>query len=97
MYQEEVGMVEKQKTEIDAELLERLRRRAREQGRHEGELLDEAVRRYLERPRSLGELFERVDRGQRERGVEPPSEEEALRLAVEEQHAWRRERRERAG
>lgn len=87
-------MVEKQTTEMSAGLLERLRRRAAEQGRPEGELLDEAVRRYLDRPRSLAELFERTDSGQRERGVEAPSEDEAMRLAVEEQHAWRRERRE---
>lgn len=84
-------------TEIDAKLLEELRCRAREQGRPEGVLLEEAVRRYLDRPGSLAELFKRIDRGQKERGVEPLSEEEAMRLAVEEQHAWRRERRERAG
>ncbi len=36
-------------------------------------------------------LFERIDRGQRERGVEPLSEEEAMRLANEELHAMRRE------
>jgi hypothetical protein len=79
--------------EISAELLEELRRRAREQGRPERELLDEAVKIYLERPGSLAELFEGIDRGQRERGVAPLSEDEAMRLAVEEQHAWRRERK----
>jgi hypothetical protein len=79
--------------EISAELLGELRRRAREQGRPERELLDEAVKIYLERPGSLAELFEGIDRGQRERGVAPLSEDEAMRLAVEEQHAWRRERK----
>jgi hypothetical protein len=79
--------------EISAELLEELRRRAREQGRPERELLDEAVKIYLERPGSLAELFEGIDRGQRERGVAPLSEDEAMHLAVEEQHAWRRERK----
>ena len=79
--------------EISPELLEELRRRAREQGRPERELLEEAVRSYLERPGSLAELFEGIDRGQRERGVAPLSEDEAMRLAVEEQHAWRRERK----
>jgi hypothetical protein len=79
--------------EISPELLEELRRRAREQGRPERELLDEAVKSYLERPSSLAELFEGIDQGQRERGVAPLSEGEAMRLAVEEQHAWRRERR----
>ena len=48
---------------------------------------------------SLEQLLEGVDRRQRERGVEPLSEEEATRLAVEEQHSLRREinRRTRAG
>jgi len=90
-------MAEKSRTEINTELLQELRRRAQEQGRSEGELLEEAVRRYLERPGSLSELFERIERGQRERGVKPLSDEEAMKLAVEEQHAWRRERRKRAG
>jgi nucleotide-binding universal stress UspA family protein len=90
-------MAEKSRTEIDTQLLQKLRRRAQEQGRPEGELLEEAVRRYLERPGSLSELFERIAQGQRERGVEPLSDEGAMKLAVEEQHAWRRERRERAG
>jgi hypothetical protein len=79
--------------EISPELLEELRHRAREQGRPERELLDEAVKSYLERPGSLAELFEGIDQGRRERGVAPLSEDEAMRLAVEEQHAWRRERK----
>ena len=73
--------------------MEELRRRAREQGRPERELLDEAVKSYLERPGSLAELFEGIAQGQRERGVAPLSEGEAMCLTVEEQHAWRRERR----
>ena len=97
-------MKEKARTEISTELLEELRRVAREQGRSETDVLEDAVRYYfrlaLDRALSdpdllkpnLSELFERVDREQRERGVEPLSEEEAMRLAVEEQHAWRRER-----
>jgi hypothetical protein len=80
-------------TEISPELLEELRRRAREQGRSERELLEEAVKSYLERPGSLAEMFEGIDQGQRDRGVAPLSESKAMRLAVEEQHAWRRERR----
>ena len=48
----------------------------------------------LKKPGSFEDLFERVERGRRERGVEPLSEEEAMRLANEELHAWRRERRE---
>ena len=45
------------------------------------------------RPGRLDELFERIDRGQQERGVEPICEKEAMRLADEELHALRRERR----
>lgn len=89
-------MVEKHKTEINAQLLEELRRMAKEQGRPEGELLEEAVRRYLlsERPGTLVELFEGADRWQRERGLDPLSDEEAMKLADEELHAMRRERRD---
>ncbi|MGH3106528.1 MAG: hypothetical protein ACRDM3_04935 [Rubrobacteraceae bacterium] len=56
-------------------------------------MLAEAVKSYLERPGSLAELFEGIDQGQRERSVAPLSEAEAMRLAVEEQHAWKRERK----
>lgn len=90
-------MTEKSRTEISTELLEELRRKAQDSGRPESELIDEAVRRYLDRPGSLAELFERVESRRKEQGVEPLSEDEAMKLAVEEQHAWRRERRESAG
>ena len=87
--------------EIDDKLLGEIRRLADEQGRPQREILDEAVLAYLRdralRSESLPELFERVERWRDAQGVEPLSEEEAMRLAVEEQHAWRRERRERAG
>lgn len=86
-------MVEKQKTEIDGELLEELRRSARAQGRTEGEVLEEAVRSYLGRPASLRDLFDEAERWQRERGVEPLTDEEAMELADEELRAARRERR----
>jgi predicted metallo-beta-lactamase superfamily hydrolase len=92
-------VAEKQKTEIDAGLLEELRHRAREQSRTEGELLEEIVRRYLvlapRRSDSFGEFFDKVERRQREEGVEPLSEEEAMQLANEELHAMRAEARER--
>ena len=91
-------MSEKQKIEIDAGLLEELRRKAREQDRTEGELLEEIVRRYLmlapRRSDSFGEFFEKAERRQREEGVEPLSEDEAMQLANEELHAMRRERKE---
>ncbi len=96
--QKEVVVAEKQKIEIDVGLLEELRRRACEQSRTEGELLEEIVRRYLvlapRRSDSFKEFFEKVERRQREEGVEPLSEDEAMELANEELHAMRRERRE---
>ena len=94
----EVTVAEKQKTEIDAALLEELRSRAREQSRTEGELLEEIVRRYLvltpRRSDSLEEFLDEVERRRRKEGVETLSEEEAMELANEELHAMRRERRE---
>ncbi len=91
-------MAEKQRTEIDAGLLEELRDRAHEQHRTEGELLEEIVRSYLvlapRRSNSLGGFFAGLERRRREEGVEPLSEEEAISLANEELHAMRRERRE---
>jgi hypothetical protein len=89
-------LAEKQRTEIDAGLLQELRARAHQQSRTEGELLEEIVRSYLvlapRRSNSLGEFFEGLER-RRERGVEPLSEEEAVSLANDELHAMRRERR----
>jgi hypothetical protein len=88
-------MAEKQRTFIDAGLLEELRARAHQQSRTEGELLEEIVRSYLvlapRRSNSLGEFFEGLERRRRERGVEPFSEEVAVSLANEELHAMRRE------
>lgn len=63
-------IAEKRTSEIDAGLLEELRRRAREQGHPEGDLLEEAVRRYLDRPGSLTELFERIDQGRSRCGLD---------------------------
>jgi hypothetical protein len=91
-------MAEKQRTEIDARLLEELRARALEQSRTEGELLEEIVRSYLvlapRRSNSLGEFLQGLERRRREEGLEPLSEEEAVSLANKELHAMRRERRE---
>jgi hypothetical protein len=90
-------MAEKQRTLIDAGLLEELRARAHEQSRTEGELLEEIVRTYLvlapRQSESLGAFFENLERRRREEDVEPLSEEEAIDLANEELHAMRRERR----
>ena len=84
--------------EISNELMEELRSVAREQGRSESEVMEDAVRRYVytNARTQFSEpelLFDRIDQWQREQGVEPLSEDEAMRLANEELHAWRRERR----
>ncbi len=82
------------RAEVDGDLLAEVRRMADEQGRSERELLDEAVRTYLLRRRAgLKELFEDAARRQRKRVLDPLSDEEAMRLANDELHAMRRERR----
>ncbi|MBA2376473.1 MAG: hypothetical protein M3494_11890 [Actinomycetota bacterium] len=42
---------------------------------------------------TMKEFFVEIERWQRERGVEPLSDEEAMEFAVEELHAMRRERK----
>lgn len=52
------------------------------------------MRTYLLRRRAgLKELFEDAARWQRERGIDLLSDEEAMRLANDELHAMRRERK----
>lgn len=88
-------IVERTETKIDRALLEAVRARAAKEGRGEAEVIEDAVKRYLAgRRRDLPKIFDSIERYQREQGVEPLSEEEAMKLAVEEQRAWRRERRE---
>ncbi|CAN5277293.1 hypothetical protein BH18ACT10_BH18ACT10_15720 [soil metagenome] len=75
--------------EVDGALMVKLRELADEQGRTQRELLDEAVRHYLKRsdPRRFEELLERMS------SRFDLSEDEAERLAYEELHAMRRERK----
>jgi len=75
--------------EIDEKLLAEIRRLAQEQGRSERELLDEAIRRYLERsdPRRFAELLKKMS------SRFDLDEDEAERIAYEELHAMRRERK----
>lgn len=94
------GAVERVETKISRNLMEAVREHARQEGRDSSEIIEEAVSRYLlrvrdaaKRPRDLLEVLDSMDRYRRERGIEPLSEEEAMRLAVEEQHAWRHGRR----
>ena len=75
----------------DPELLEELRRRARA-GSPRARIAGWGRQELPGASRSLAE-FEGIDQGQRERSVVPLSEGEAMRLVVEEQHAWRREHR----
>ncbi len=100
-------MPETQRTEVSTQLMEEVRRVAREQSRSESEVVDEAVALFLslrhrfvrgefaEEPSGgLKGFFEHVADWQRERGVEPLSDEEAAKLADEELRAMRKERRE---
>ncbi len=91
--------MERTETRIDRVLIERARERARREGREEFDVIEDALKRYLDRedaPRgtgreeTFGEILDGVADWQREHGVEPLSDEEAIRLAVEEQHAYRR-------
>jgi len=83
---------------MDRVLLEAVRARAVKEGRGEAEVIEDGVKRYLAgRRRDLTEIFDGIEHHQREQGVEPLSEGEAMKLGVEEQHAWRRERREQCG
>ncbi len=76
--------------------MEAVRARAVAENREDTEVIEEAIARYLkESSDGIVGVLDRMAEGRRRRGVEELSEEEAMRLAVEEQHAWRRERRER--
>ena len=89
--------MERTETKMNRELLEALRRRAAEEGREEYEVLEDVARYYLEHGNWAGitELIER-SRERRERaGIPEPSEDEAMRIAVAEQHAHRDEARKR--
>jgi Fe-S oxidoreductase len=80
-------------TRIDRELVERACERACREGRDESELIEDALRRYLDRDRrwaSLSESLENAHRRREAAGIPELSEEEAMRIAVEEQHAYRR-------
>lgn len=91
--------MERVETKISRDLMEAVEARASEEGRGSEEVVEDAVRSYLSghgrrSAKDPLEIFASIDRYQIEQGVEPLSEEEAMKLAVEEQHAWRRERRE---
>ena len=87
--------MERTETKIDRVLVERAREQARREGREESELIEEALRRYLSeagenrQPGISASLDSARERRERE-GIPEPSEEEAMRIAVEEQHAYRR-------
>lgn len=84
--------MERTETKMDRKLLEALRRRAAEEGRDEYEVLEDAARSYLSRSRaSITELIERARERRERSGVPELPEEEAMRIAVAEQHAHRSE------
>jgi hypothetical protein len=87
--------MERVETKISRDLMEAVKAQASKEGRDTEEVVEDAVKRYLMASSgSIVEVLERMAEGRRRRGVEELSEEEAMRLAVEEQHAWRRERHE---
>jgi Arc/MetJ family transcription regulator len=84
--------MERTETRIDRSLVKRARERARKEGRGESDVIEDALRRYLGEAIGVpsGEVLDSVAAWQREHGVEQLSEEEAIKLVVEEQHASRR-------
>lgn len=87
--------MEQVETKISRDLMEAVRARAAEENRGETEVIEEALTRYLrESSGGIVSLLDRMAEGRRQRGVPELSEEEAMKLAVEEQHAWRREQYE---
>lgn len=93
--------MERTETRIDRILVERARRRAREEGRGESELIEDAFRRYLSevgeaglRRPSISESLDRARERREREDIPELSEEEAMRLAIEEQRAWRSRRGE---
>ncbi|CAN5786625.1 hypothetical protein BH23ACT11_BH23ACT11_10110 [soil metagenome] len=81
-------------TKIDRELLEALKVMAQKEGRGEYEAVEDAARFYLshgpKRGVSVSESLDRARERRRASGVRELSEEEAMKIAVEEQHAYRR-------
>ncbi len=88
--------MERTETQIDRELVERAREKARSEGRGESELIEDALRRYLNlenqarRPTTFSELMDRARERREAEGIPELSEEEAMRIALEEQRAYRR-------
>lgn len=90
--------MERTETRIDRVLVERARDLARREGREESELIEDALKRYLDgkdagragHEETFGEILDEVAAWQRQHGIEPLSEEEAMKIVVEEQHAHRR-------
>ena len=82
--------MERTETKIDRVLVEQARERARREGRGESDIIEDALRRYLAEEATFGEILDGVAAWQREHGVESLSDEEAMKLAVSEQHASRR-------
>lgn len=95
MRSETKASMERVETKISRDLMEAVKAQADKEGRDSEEVVEDAVKKYLkESSGSIVKVLERMSEWRRENGVEELSEEEAMRLAVEEQHAWRRERRE---
>lgn len=78
--------MDRAETRVDRELIERARR----EGREESELVEDALRCYLDDEETFGGILDEVADWQERHGIERLSEDEAMKMAVEEQHAHRR-------
>lgn len=84
--------MERVETKIDRELLEALRLRAADEGREEYEVVEDAARRYLGLGRpGIAELIGRSKECRERAGFPEASEDEAMRIALAEQRAYRTE------
>lgn len=87
--------MERVETKISRDLMEAVKAQASKEGKDSSEVVEDALKSYLKiRSEGIAGLLDRMAEGRRQRGVEELSEEGAMKLAVEEQHAYRRERRE---
>lgn len=85
--------MERTEARIDRELVERARELARREGRDESELIEDALRHYLDRDDrrpSISESLEGARRRREASGIRELSEEGAMKIAIEEQRAYRR-------
>jgi hypothetical protein len=85
---------------LDADLVQTAKLIAATEGKHDYEVIEEALEEYIaarrERARRQAlDLFDRIAARHAREGVPPLTDDEAMRLANDEIHAMRAERRQR--